>query len=30
MQGFSLTLVKLDPQLEELLAAPAQVAMRIF
>ena len=30
MQGFSLTLVKLDPQLEELLAAPAQVALRIF
>lgn len=30
MQGFSLTLVKLDPQLEELLTAPAEVAMRIF
>lgn len=30
MQGFSLTLVKLDPQLEDLLAAPAQMALRIF
>lgn len=30
MQGFSLTLVRLDPKLEELLAAPADIAMRIF
>jgi phosphoenolpyruvate---glycerone phosphotransferase subunit DhaK len=30
MAGFSLTLVKLDPELEELLAAPAEVAVRIF
>lgn len=30
MAGFSLTLVKLDQELEELLAAPADVAIRIF
>ena len=30
MAGFSLTLVKLDPELEGLLAAPAEVAVRIF
>jgi dihydroxyacetone kinase-like protein len=30
MAGFSLTLLKLDPQLEELLAAPAEAAIRIF
>jgi dihydroxyacetone kinase-like protein len=30
MAGFSLTLVKLDKELEDLLAAPAEVAMRIF
>lgn len=30
MAGFSLTLVKLDPELEDLLDAPAEIAMRIF
>lgn len=30
MQGFSLTLVKLDPELEDLLAAPAEIAIRTF
>ncbi len=30
MQGFSLTLVKLDPKLEELLAQPAEIAIRVF
>jgi phosphoenolpyruvate---glycerone phosphotransferase subunit DhaK len=30
MAGFSLTLVKLDPQLEDLLAAPAEIAIRVF
>ncbi len=30
MAGFSLTLVKLDPKLEELLAAPAEIAVRVF
>lgn len=30
MAGFSLTLVKLDPELEDLLAAPAEIANRIF
>jgi phosphoenolpyruvate---glycerone phosphotransferase subunit DhaK len=30
MAGFSLTLVKLDPELEDLLAAPAETAIRIF
>ena len=30
MAGFSLTLVKLDPQLEALLAAPAEIAIRTF
>lgn len=30
MAGFSLTLVKTDPELEELFAAPAEAAIRIF
>ena len=30
MAGFSLTLVKLDPALEDLLAAPAEIAVRTF
>ncbi|HHX08523.1 MAG TPA: dihydroxyacetone kinase subunit DhaK [Chloroflexi bacterium] len=30
MAGFSLTLVKLDPELERLLAAPAEIAIRTF
>lgn len=30
MAGFSLTLVRLDPELEGLLAAPAETAVRIF
>jgi dihydroxyacetone kinase-like protein len=30
MAGFSLTLVKLDKELEQLLAAPAEIAVRIF
>jgi dihydroxyacetone kinase-like protein len=30
MAGFSLTLVKLDPELEALLAAPAESAIRIY
>jgi phosphoenolpyruvate---glycerone phosphotransferase subunit DhaK len=30
MAGFSLTLVKLDRELEDLLAAPAEAAVRIF
>src|SRR5512135_222880 len=30
MAGFSLTLVKLDPELEGLLAAPAEIAIRTF
>lgn len=30
MAGFSLTLVKLDRELEELLSAPAEIAIRIF
>ncbi|MGA2481214.1 MAG: dihydroxyacetone kinase subunit DhaK, partial [Spirochaetia bacterium] len=30
MAGFSLTLVKLDAELEKLLAAPAEIALRIF
>ncbi len=30
MAGFSLTLVKLDPELEALLAAPAEATVRIF
>jgi dihydroxyacetone kinase-like protein len=30
MAGFSLTMVKLDPELEELLAAPAEIAIRVF
>jgi len=30
MAGVSLTLVKLDPELEGLLAAPAEIAVRTF
>jgi phosphoenolpyruvate---glycerone phosphotransferase subunit DhaK len=30
MAGFSLTLVRLDPELESLLAAPAETAIRIY
>ncbi len=30
MAGASLTILKLDGELEELLAAPAEVAVRIF
>jgi dihydroxyacetone kinase-like protein len=30
MAGYSLTLLKLDPEIEELLAAPAEVAIRVF
>lgn len=30
MAGFSLTLVKLDPELEKLLDAPAEIAIRVF
>jgi dihydroxyacetone kinase-like protein len=30
MAGFSLTLVKLDPELEGFLAAPAEIAIRVF
>ena len=30
MAGFSLTLVKLDAELEDLLAAPADIAIRVF
>jgi phosphoenolpyruvate---glycerone phosphotransferase subunit DhaK len=30
MAGCSLTLVKLDDELKELLVAPAEIAMRIF
>jgi dihydroxyacetone kinase-like protein len=30
MAGFSLTLVKLNPELEALLAAPAEIAIRVF
>jgi dihydroxyacetone kinase-like protein len=30
MAGASLTLLKLDPQIEELLAAPADIACRVF
>ncbi|HVN53643.1 MAG TPA: dihydroxyacetone kinase subunit DhaK [Anaerolineaceae bacterium] len=30
MAGFSFTLVKLDPELEDLLAAPAEMVLRIF
>jgi dihydroxyacetone kinase-like protein len=30
MAGFSLTMVKLDPELERLLAAPAEIAIRVF
>jgi len=30
MAGFSLTLVKLDPELEDLLAQPAEIAIRVF
>jgi dihydroxyacetone kinase-like protein len=30
MAGYSLTLLKLDPELESLLAAPADIAIRVF
>jgi dihydroxyacetone kinase-like protein len=30
MQGFSLTLLKLDDRIERLLAAPAEIAIRVF
>lgn len=30
MAGFSLTLLKLDPAMEALLAAPAEIAIRVF
>ena len=30
MAGFSLTLVKLDNEIKELLAAPAEIAVRVF
>jgi phosphoenolpyruvate---glycerone phosphotransferase subunit DhaK len=30
MAGYSLTLVKLDAELEDLLAAPAEIAIRVF
>jgi dihydroxyacetone kinase len=30
MAGLSLTLVRLDDELDELLSAPAQIAARIF
>jgi dihydroxyacetone kinase-like protein len=30
MAGCSLTLVKLNPELEDLLAAPAEIAIRVF
>jgi len=30
MAGFSLTLLKLDPEMEALLAAPAEIAIRVF
>jgi dihydroxyacetone kinase-like protein len=30
MAGFSLTLVKLDPELDDLLGAPAEIAIRTF
>ncbi len=30
MAGASLTLVKLDPELNELFDAPAEVAVRVF
>jgi phosphoenolpyruvate---glycerone phosphotransferase subunit DhaK len=30
MAGFSLTMVKLDPELEGYLAAPAEIAIRVF
>jgi len=30
MAGYSLTLVKLDPELEKLLDAPAEIAIRVF
>jgi dihydroxyacetone kinase len=30
MAGVSLTLVKLDQELEDFLAAPAEIAIRVF
>jgi dihydroxyacetone kinase len=30
MAGFSLTLVKLDKEIEDLLNAPAEIAIRVF
>jgi dihydroxyacetone kinase-like protein len=30
MAGYSLTLLKLDPEIEALLAAPAEIAIRVF
>jgi dihydroxyacetone kinase-like protein len=30
MAGCSLTLLKLDKEIEELLAAPAEIAVRVF
>ena len=30
MAGASLTLVRLDDEIEDLLAAPAEVAVRVF
>lgn len=30
MAGFSLTLLKLDDELEALLAAPAEIPVRVF
>jgi len=30
MAGCSLTLVRLNPELEDLLAAPAEIAIRVF
>jgi dihydroxyacetone kinase-like protein len=30
MAGCSLTMVSLDPELEDLLAAPAEIAIRVF
>jgi dihydroxyacetone kinase-like protein len=30
MQGFSLTMLKLDKELEDLLNAPAEIPIRVF
>lgn len=30
MQGFSLTLLRLDAEMEELLAAPAEIPIHVF